>query len=294
MSKIKVQEAEITIVKQNGTDFICLTDMMKSKDGDFFITDWLRNKNTLDYISVWERLNNPDFNYGEFAIITNGAGRNSFKISVKDLTEKCNAKSIISKTGRYGGTYAHKDIAFQFGMWISPEFQLLLITEFQRLKDEEARRLNSEWDSKRFLAKVNYAVHTHAIQKYVIPKLTDEEKKKWAYADEGDLLNAALFGCTARQWRDANPELVKQNLNIRDIADEHQLLVLSNLESLNSVLNQQGLDKHQKLLTLKKAADQQLTALKQSPYTIEKIRSPFKGIIPDKIEGIDEDGNKRA
>lgn len=177
MSKIIVDNTEITVINQNGNDFICLTDMLKSKDGDFFLTDWLRNKNTLDYISVWERLNNPDFNYGEFAIITSGAGRNSFKVSVKDLTEKCNAKCITSKAGRYGGTYGHKDIAFHFGMWISAEFQLLLVTEYQRLKEEENRRLNSEWDYRRFLSKANYVVHTDAIKKYVIPQITDEDKK---------------------------------------------------------------------------------------------------------------------
>jgi hypothetical protein len=170
MSKIKVDNTEISVITENGKDFICLTDMMKSKDGDFFLTDWLRNKNTLDYISVWERLNNPDFNYGEFALITAGAGRNSFKVSVKDLTEKCNVKGITSKAGRYGGTYGHKDIAFHFGMWISAEFQLLLVTEYQRLKEEETKRLNSEWDYRRFLSKANYSIHTDAVKNHVIPR----------------------------------------------------------------------------------------------------------------------------
>jgi hypothetical protein len=276
MSKIEVDNNSIQVLNQDGKDFICLTDMLKSKDGDFFITDWLRNKNTLDYISVWERLNNPDFNYGEFAIITSGAGRNSFKVSIKELTDKCNIKCLTSKTGRYGGTYGHRDIAFQFAMWISPEFQLLLVTEYQRLKDEETRRLNSEWDYRRFLTKANYTIHTDSIKKYIIPKITDEEKKKWVYSGEADLLNVALFGFTAVQWRNANPDLAKQNLNIRDLADAHELLVLSNLEGLNALLNQQGIENHKKLDLLNKAATDQLASLRASAYTIEQIKSPFK------------------
>lgn len=276
MSKINVQGSEITVITESGKDFICLTDMIRLKDGDFFITDWLRNKNTLDYIAVWEKLNNPDFNYGEFAIITNGAGRNSFKVSVKDLVQKCNAKSISSKTGRYGGTYAHKDIAFNFGMWISPEFQLLLVTEYQRLKEEENTRLNSEWDYRRFLSKANYTIHTDSIKKYVIPRISLEERKKWAYSSEADLLNIALFGFTAAQWREANPALAKQNLNVRDLADAHELLVLSNLEGVNALLNQQGIENHNKLELLRKAANHQLEALRSSTYTMEQIKSPFK------------------
>ncbi len=281
MSKIKIDNTEISVILDvnTGNDFISLTDMLKAQDGDFFLTDWLRNRNTLDYIAVWERLNNPDFNYGEFAIITAGAGRNTFKISVKDLTEKCNVKCISSKTGRYGGTYGHRDIAFHFGMWLSAEFQLILIKEFQRLKEEETKRLNSEWDFRRFLSKANYTVHTDAIQKYIVPNITDEDKKKWIYAEEGDLLNVALFGFTAKQWRDANPDLFLKGYNVRDIADAHQLLVLSNLEGYNAILNQQGTDKSQKLLLLKKAAEQQLAALRTSIYTEEKIKSPY---LPEK------------
>lgn len=275
MSKINVQGSEITVITESGKDFICLTDMIRLKDGDFFITDWLRNKNTLDYIAVWEKLNNPDFNYGEFAIITNGAGRNSFKISVKELTDKCNIRCLTSKTGRYGGTYGHRDIAFQFAMWISPEFQLLLVTEYQRLKEEETRRLNSEWDYRRFLTKANYIIHTDSIKKYIIPQITSEEKKKWAYSSEADLLNIALFGFTAAQWRNANPDLAKQNLNIRDLADAHELLVLSNLEGLNALLNQQGIENYNKLDLLRKAATDQLASLRASIYTIEQIKSPF-------------------
>jgi hypothetical protein len=250
--------------------------MIRLKEGDFFINDWLRNKNTLDYISLWERMNNPDFNYGEFAIITAGTGRNSFKISVKELTEKSNIKSIVSRAGRYGGTYAHKDIAFHFAMWLSPEFHLLLVQDYQRLKEEETKRLNSEWDHKRFLSKANYVIHTDSIKRYVIPTLTNEDKKKWAYADEADLLNIALFGFTAAQWRYANKDLADQHLNVRDLADAHELLVLSNLEGLNAILNQNQVTKENKLELLRKAAIQNLEALRASSYTVEKIQSPFK------------------
>lgn len=276
MSKIKVNNTEITVITENGKDFICLTDMIKSKDGEFFLTDWLRNKNTLDYISVWERLNNPNFNYGEFAIITSGSGRNSFKVSVKDLTEKCNVKCISSKAGRYGGTYGHKDIAFHFGMWISAEFQLLLVTEYQRLKEEETKRLNSEWDYRRFLSKANYSIHTDAVKNYVIPALNIEKDKEWiVYANEADLLSVAVFGYTAKQWKEANSKLHLQGLNMRDIADAHQLLVLSNLEGYNAILIGKGLDKYQRLVELRKAAVSQLASLRSSIYTEDKIKSPY-------------------
>jgi len=275
MSKIKVNNIDITIVQENGIDYICLTDMIKSKDGDFFITDWLRNKNTLDFLAVWEKLNNPNFNYGEFAIITNGAGRNSFKVSVKDLTEKCEAKGIISKTGRYGGTYAHKDIAFEFGMWISAEFKLLLITEYQRLKKDEADRIESGWDAKRFLSKVNYTIHTDAIKSHMLPDLT-EAQKKHVYANEADILSVALFGMTASQWREKFPKEALAGLNMRDFADLHQLTVLSNLENNNAYLISKGIPKSQRLLELRKIAISQLQVLRKSNYTIEKIQSPFR------------------
>lgn len=193
MSKIHVKGLDITVVSQNDDDYICLTEMIKAKDGEFFISDWLRNRNTLEFLSVWEQLNNPNFNYGEFAIISSKAGLNSFKVSVKEWIEKTNAVGITAKTGRYGGTYAHKDIAFEFGMWISPEFKLLLIREFQRLKNDEAERLQTGWDYRRFLSKTNYVIHTDAIKEHLIPILS-EDKAKWVFADEADMLNVALFG----------------------------------------------------------------------------------------------------
>jgi len=201
--------------------------MLKAKDGDFFMTDWLRNRNTLEFLSVWEKLNNPNFNYGEFATIRNQSGLNSFKVSVKEWVEKTNAIGIFAKAGRYGGTYAHKDIAFEFGSWISPTLKLYLITEYQRLKEVEYNQYNLEWNFKRVLSKMNYHIHTDAIKNNIIPQLNFEKDKEWLiYAEEADLLNVALFGCTAKQWRDANPEHAEKGLNIRDFASINELAVL--------------------------------------------------------------------
>lgn len=280
MSKITVKGLDITVVSNNGNDEICLTDMVKNMDNNnSIISNWMRQKNTLEYLALWEKMNNPGFKLFDFEELTKDAGLNRFTMSPKKWIDATGAIGISSKAGKNGGTYAHKDIAFHFGLWLSPEFNLLLIREFQRLKDEEARRLNSEWDYRRFLSKANYTIHTNAIQKFVIPKITDEERKKWIYAEEGDLLNVALFGFTAKQWRDSNPELVLKGYNVRDIADAHQLLVLSNLEGYNAILNQQGLDKYQRLLLLKKAGEQQLSALRNSAYSEDRIKSPF---LPEK------------
>jgi len=197
----------------------------------------------------------------------------------------------VSKTGRYGGTYAHKDIAFEFSMWISPEFKLLLITEFQRLKDQEAERIASGWDYRRFLSKTNYSIHTDAIKDYIIPELT-EDQAKFVYQNEADLLNVALFGLTAKQWREKYPQHHLQGLNMRDLADVHQLIVLSNLEGINAMLIKNGINQSMRLLELRKVAIQQLTSLRKSGYTIDKIQSPFKTISsssskPLKLKGKD-------
>ncbi|WP_297333324.1 KilA-N domain-containing protein [Flavobacterium sp.] len=208
---INVKDVAISV----DDEYICITDMIKAKEGDFAISDWLRNRNTLEYISAWESMNNPNFNYGEFAIITSGAGLNGYKVSVKDLVEKANITCIKAKTGRYGGTYAHKDIAFNFGMWISPMFQLYIVKEYQRLKEVEQNTYNLEWDVKRVLTKVNYNIHTDAIQKHIIPHSTlPIEKRGIEYAKEADLLNLALFGCTAKEWKDANPHHALNKKNI--------------------------------------------------------------------------------
>jgi hypothetical protein len=277
MNKINVKGLEITVVSNNGKDEICLTDMVKHRENNnVVIANWMRQKNTLEYLSLWEHMNNPDFKLIEFDELTKDAGLNRFTMSPKKWIETTGAIGITSKAGKYGGTFAHKDIAFHFGLWLSPEFNLLLIREFQRLKDEEDTRLNSEWDYKRFLTKANYVVHTDAIKRHVIPTLTSEDKKKWAYADEADLLNIALFGFTAAQWRNANKNLADQRLNIRDLADAHELLVLSNLEGLNAILNQNQVTKENKIELLRKSAIQGLAALRASSYTIDKIQSPFK------------------
>lgn len=256
MAKIKVQDTEVTVVKINNEDYFCLTDMIKAKDGDFFVTDWLRNRNTLEYLGVWERVYNPLFNYGEFALIKSQSGLNSFKISVKEFVARTNAVSLQAKAGRYGGTYAHKDIAFEFAMWISPEFKIYIVKEFQRLKEAEQKQLG--WSVKRELAKINYRIHTSAIKRCLIPDEITPEQKSYVYADEADLLNVAMFGMTAKEWREANPGLKG---NIRDYATMNQLICLSNLENLNAVFINEGLPQSERLEKLNLIAIQQMKVL---------------------------------
>jgi hypothetical protein len=238
--KIQVEGKEISILFENDSEYISLTDMLKAKDGDFFISDWLRNRNTVEYLGIWESVYNPNFNYGEFAIIKSQAGLNSYKLSVKEWTEKTNAIGLKATAGRYGGTYAHPDIAFEFGMWISPQFKIYLIKEFQRLKDDENSRLKLEWNLQRTLAKVNYQIHTDAIKKNLIPKEITNHQVSFVYANEADILNVALFGITSKEWRDNNPE---SKGNIRDYSTLEQLVVLSNLESINAFLSHKALTK---------------------------------------------------
>jgi len=256
MKKLKIKDTEVTIIQIHESEFISLTDMLKAKDGDFFISDWLRNRNTLEYLGIWENLYNPDFNYGEFAIIKSQAGLNSFKISVKEFVERTNAISIQAKTGRYGGTYAHKDIAFEFGMWISPEFKIYLVREFQRLKEEEQKQLG--WSAKRELSKINYHIHTDAVKENLIPPALTPQQIAQVYASEADVLNMALFGITAKQWRDANPGLKG---NIRDYATINELICLSNMENLNAVLIQEKMPQSERLVKLNKIAIQQMKVL---------------------------------
>jgi hypothetical protein len=232
--------------------------MLKAKDGDFFISDWLRNRNTLEYLGIWEKLYNPNFNYGDFALIRNQAGLNSFKISVKEFVEKTNAISTQAKTGRYGGTYGHKDIAFEFGMWISPEFKIYLVREFQRLKEEEQKLLG--WSAKRELSKINYHIHTDAISHNLIPTELTPQQISHVYANEADVLNVALFGVTAKQWRDANPGLKG---NIRDYAAINELICLSNMENLNAVFINENMLQSQRLVKLNQIAIQQMKVLQE-------------------------------
>ena len=255
---IKVQGTAITILSHQEADYISLTDMLRAKDGDFFISDWLRNRNTLEYLGIWEGIHNPDFNYGEFAIIKSQAGLNSYKISVKEWVEKTNAIGLRATAGRYGGTYAHKDIAFEFGMWISPEFKIYLIKEFQRLKDDENRRLSLAWNLNRTLSKLNYRIHTDAIKAHIIPPEITAAQAAIVYANEADLLNVALFGQTAKQWRGINPTL---DGNMRDHATIEQLLVLANLESMNAEFIHMNLPQGERLKRLNEIAIRQMQTL---------------------------------
>lgn len=260
-SILKVKDIDIAMTKVNESDFISLTDMIKAKDGDFFISDWLRNRNTLEYLAAWESLNNPSFNYGEFAIIKDKSGLNNFKISVKEWVARTGAIGLTAKTGRYGGTYAHTDIAFNFGMWISPIFQLYIVKEYQRLKEIESNQYNLEWNVKRLLSKANYRIHTDAIDKYMIPKLSFSQRKEWVYSDEADLLNIVMFGCTAKQWREANPKRALKGENLREIASINDLAILSNLETLNAMLIKNGLPKKERARILIETAKEQKKVL---------------------------------
>ena len=254
--ELNVDNQIINYIKKEEEDYISITDMLKSKDGNFFVTDWLRNRNTIEFLGIWEELHNPNFNYGEFAIIKSQAGLNSYKLSVKEWVEKTNAIGIISKAGRYGGTYAHKDIAFEFGMWISPKFKLLLIKEFERLKKQEKSQL--EWDAKRELSKINYRIHTSAIKYNLIPMRLTKEQINYVYAEEADVLNMELFGQTAKKWRENHSDL---NGNIRDYASINELICLANLENLNSVFINDGLTQSKRLERLNKIAISQMKIL---------------------------------
>ena len=256
MTKITVKDTEVNVVKVNGEDYICLTDMIRAKDGEFFITDWLRNRNTLEFIGIWEKVYNPNFNYGEFATIRNQSGLNNFKISVKEFVARTKAISLQAKAGRYGGTYAHKDIAFEFAMWISPEFKIYIVKEFQRLKEEEQKTLG--WSAKRELSKINYRIHTDAIKQNLIPAKVTKAQASIIYANEADVLNVAMFGMTAKQWREVNPELKG---NIRDYASINELICLSNMESLNAVFIELGLPQSERLIKLNQIAIHQMSVL---------------------------------
>ena len=272
-SIIQVEGIEIAVTTINNSDYISITDMIKAKDGDFFISDWLRNRNTLQYLGAWESMYNPNFNYGEFAIIKDKSGLNNFKISVKEWVAKTNAIGLTAKAGRYGGTYAHKDIAFHFCMWISPEFQLYVVKEYQRLKEIENNQYNLEWNVKRVLSKANYQLQTDAIKNYILPQKSENTKEDWVYADEADMLNLIMFNCTAKQWRLLNPQRVLAGENIRDMASINELNIISNLESLNATLIKQGVVKKDRFTMLLEVANEQRKLLEQYDYikSIKKI-----------------------
>lgn len=255
---IHVHGTEITLTTVDQQDYISLTDMLKAKEGDFLIGDWLRNRNTVEFLGIWESVHNPGFNYGEFDIIRSQAGLNRFRISVKDWVAQTNAIGLRASAGRYGGTYAHADIAFEFGMWISPEFKVYLVKEFRRLKEAEYDSKSLEWNLQRTLAKVNYRIHTDAIKELLLPPVLSREQTNRIYSSEADLLNMALFGMTAAEWRTANPKLTG---NMRDHATLEQLVVLSNMESINALLIRQGLDASERLRQLNGVAITQMKSL---------------------------------
>ncbi len=257
--KIQVKGTTISITKGSEEDYICITDIAKHKDlsrSDDLIRNWLRNRNTLEFLGIWEQLNNPDFKSVEFDGFRMQAGLNSFTLTPKQWIEKTNATGIISKAGRYGGTYAHKDIAFEFAAWVSVEFKLYLIKEFQRLKEQEQKIL--DWDVKRSLTKINYRIHTDAIKENLIPDSLSKEQVNRIYSSEADVLNMALFGKTAKQWRDESPG---KKGNIRDYANVSQLVCLANLENINAYLIKENLQQPDRLNQLNQMAIEQMKLL---------------------------------
>ena len=262
MRKIKVQGAEISIWSINEEDYISLTDMVKGiENGSALIEKWLRNKNTIEFLGIWEEMYNPNFNSTEFGGIKNEAGTNRFLLSVKQWVERTNSRGIMAKAGRYGGTYAQKDIAFEFASWVSPKFKLYLIRDYQRLKVDEQAQLG--WSAKRELAKINYRIHTDAIQQHLIPAAVTRAQMSIIYANEADVLNVALFGQTHQQWQMQHPDLKG---NQRDYADINQLICISNMENLNAVMIEDGISQPQRLKRLNEIAIHQMKILSSGTY----------------------------
>ena len=257
MAKITVRNTQITVVNINERDYISLTDMVRNiENGLALIEKWLRNKNTIEFLGIWEEMYNPNFKSLEFEGIKNAAGLNRFILSVKQWVERTNSLGIIAKAGRYGGTYAHKDIAFEFATWVSPQFKLYLIQEFERMKSEEQKQLG--WTAKRELSKINYRIHTDAIKQNLIPEEVTAAQASIIYAEEADVLNVALFGITAKQWRETHPE---QKGNIRDYASINELICLANMENINAVLIDEGIAQRDRLIRLNQIAINQMRIL---------------------------------
>ncbi len=260
-NKIEVKGTEINFFTSKNKEFISLTDIARYRDSersDYILQNWMRNRSTIEFIGLWELFNNPDFNSIEFDGIKNMAGSNSFSLTPKRWIETTNAIGIVAKTGRYGGTFAHKDIAFEFASWLSAEFKFYLIKEYQRLKEEENDRLKLNWNLNRTLAKINYRIHTDAIKENIIPDNLSKEQTSQMYANEADVLNVALFGKTAKQWREENPD---SEGNIRDFATIEQLLVLANMESLNAEFIKMSMTQLERLIKLNKTAISQMKSL---------------------------------
>jgi KilA-N domain len=275
--KIKVDNLEIVLYSKNEAEYISLTDMARFKDTDrtnYIIQNWMRSRSTIEFIGLWEQLNNQNFKSIEFDAFKNEAGSNTFSLTPQRWIEATNAIGIISKSGRYGGTFAHKDIAFEFATWLSPIFKLYLIKEYQRLKEFDTNQYNLEWNVKRVLSKVNYTIQTDAVKDYILPKLNYTKDTEWlAYAEEADILNVALFGCTAKQWREANPLLTSECKNLRDIASINELAILSNLESANADMIREGINKKERFEKLYKIARYQKEILDKQDFlkSLKKI-----------------------
>ena len=272
---ITVQNIPITISEADLDDYICITDIAAAKSDNSraadVIKNWIRSRSTLDFLGTWEQIYNPDFKVVEFDHFKQEAGLHTFTLSVSDWVNSTNAMGIYVKKGRYGGTFAHKDIAFEFASAISPVFKLYLIKEFQRLKEKENDLQKLEWNAKRFLSKNNYLIQTHAVKNYLIPACNYREELQWLpYAEEADLLNVALFGFTAKAWREANPELAKKS-NVRDYATINELTVLSNLESHNAQMIREGKDKADRFAVLKELAEYQLRVLNEAETINNRI-----------------------
>lgn len=269
--KIEVQGINIVLYEDNKEDFISLTDIARFKNATEpkdVVKNWMRSRTTIEFLGLWEQLNNPDFKGVEIDPLLYEAGSNSFTLSPTKWIETVNAKGIVSKLGKNGGTFAHKDIAFEFASWVSASFKLYLIKEFQRLKEDENSRLNLEWNLQRTISKINYQIHTDAIKENLIPKAITKQQASFVYANEADLLNVALFGITAKEWRDSNPD---QKGNIRDYATLEQLVVLSNMESINALLIQQGVSQSDRLIQLNKVAITQMKSLLENSV-IKKLK----------------------
>lgn len=287
--EIIVESNPISIIDIHDNDYISLTDMVKNEEGNDYIRNWMRNRNTVEFLGVWEQLNNPNFKGVEFDTFRKEAGLNSFNMTPRKWVESTNAIGIVSKSGRGGGTYAHKDIAFEFGSWISPVFRLYIIKEYQRLKRVENDGYNLEWDVKRVLSKVNYNLHTNAVQKHIIPKSTlPESKRGIEYAKEADLLNLALFGCTAKEWREVNKTHAKNGKNIRDFASINELIVLSNLESFNAEMIGLDTPKTNRYKLLWNSAKNQLEQLKH----IDMVKAVRKQSNTTYIEAQEKSGEE--
>lgn len=265
-TEINVIDNKIGIMRIGDVDYISLTDLARYADAEeprLPIRDWMRNKEVISYLGLWESMNNKNFKGGEFATFKNEAGSNKFKMSPQKWIKETNAIGIVSKSGRYdGGTFAHPDIAFEFASWLSPEFKLYLIKEFERLKSNEMYQQKIEWHANRLLSKLNYVVHTDAVKNYIVPTLT-EEQKKFVYAEEADVLNVALFGMTTKEWRQENPELAKKG-NIRDYTDLLHLVILNNLENTNAEFIKLGMLQSERLISLNNSARNQMEILKNN------------------------------